>query len=159
MSAKVSVSLRGDKEIAKIIDSLSGRELQNRTRRATRSGAKVFRQGLRGRVTGSGYPRSFRKLATKNHRDGSTSTGPTSPLLNIFEGGAGMHPIGGGGQLLSNFGTRRAAANKHTGGFFMARGPVSHPGMAARPIIAPEFDADQGKAADAAMDTLTDGIR
>lgn len=154
-----SISLRGDKEIAKLLDSLSGRELQNRTRRATRAGAKVFRQGLRARVSGPQYPRSFRKLATKNHRDGSTSTGPTSFLLNIFERGAKRHPIGKPGQLLSNFATRRGLADKHTGGFFMARGPVNHPGMAARPLIAPEFEADQDKAAASAMDTLTDGLR
>ncbi|MES2210960.1 MAG: hypothetical protein V4515_12380 [Chloroflexota bacterium] len=157
--SRVDVSLRGDREIAKVIDSLSGRELQNRTRRATRAGAKVFRQGLRQRVTGSQYPKAYRKLATKNHRNGSTSTGPVSPLLNIFEGGAGIHAIGAPGQLLSNFATRREAGPAHAGGFFMARGPVSHPGVKAIPLIAPEFAADQDKASSAAMDKLTEGLR
>jgi hypothetical protein len=153
------VSLRGDREVREILDSLSGRELQNRTRRATRAGAKVFRQGLRARVGEPKYPSAYRKLATKNHRDGSTSTGPTSPLLSIFEGGAGRHSIGAPGSLLSNMGARRQAADKANAGLFFARGPVSHPGVRAVPIIAPEFDADQGKAADAALEKIVEGLR
>lgn len=154
----LSVSLRGDREVRKLLDSLSGRELQNRTRRGTRAGAKVFRQGLRGRV-GSGYPRAYRKLATRNHRNGSTSTGPTTPLLNIFEGGAGHHRIAPKGKPLTNFGRRREGADKFTGGFFFSPHAVMHPGVAANPLIGPEFDADHDDAASAALDKMLEGIR
>ena len=47
-------------------------------------------------------------------------------------------------------------ANAQTG--FAARGPVHHPGMAARPLIAPVFDAAKDRAGDAMEKTLFEGI-
>lgn len=143
MSGRV-VDIRGLPETKDLLDSLSGNQLQNRVRRGTRAGAKVMRAELRKQASGGQFPKSFRKTATRGHRTPvGTSVGPTSPLLNIFEGGATRHPIGKAGQVLFNEGE----------GFF-ARGPVSHPGMAARPLIGPVFDATQDRAAEAAVDVI-----
>lgn len=154
------VSVRGTKEARKLLDDLSGRELQNRVRRGTRAGAKIFREAVRSEaLSRSDIPNSFAKTATRGHRTPvGTSTGPLSPLLNIFEGGAGQHAIGGHGQLLTNFGARRQGADQYQGGFFFARGPVHHPGMDARPFVGPIFDREEDQATEAAIDTFLEGI-
>lgn len=146
----MKVDIRGIPEAQKLLDTLSGRELQNRVRRGTRAGAKVFREEVRAQARARGdIPDRFAKTATRGHRSPvGTSTGPTSPLLNIFEPGAGPHPIGARGQLLVN----------PDAGFF-ARGPVRHPGMAARPLIGPIFEAKQGEASEKALDSIMEGIR
>jgi hypothetical protein len=152
---KSIVDVRGLLETRELLESFTGNQLQNRVRVATRAGAKVMRTEVRQRATGSQYPRSFRKTATRGHRTPvGTSTGPTSPLLNIFEGGADQHAIGGRGQVLSNFENRRQEAGGYHGGLFFARGPVGHPGMGARPLIGPVFEATKDEAAEAAMDAL-----
>jgi hypothetical protein len=140
------IDVRGLPETKKLLDSFTGNELQNRVRRGTRAGAKIMRTELRKQATGSQFPKSFRKTATRGHRTPvGTSTGPKSPLINIFEGGADQHRIGKQGQALFNAGE----------GFF-ARGPVLHPGMAPRPLIGPVFDATKDRAAEAAMDVIFD---
>jgi hypothetical protein len=146
----VTVSLRGGREARKLLDSLSGRELQNRTRRGSRRAAKVFRTAGKAEAKSrADLPDSFARFATKGHRTPvGTSTGPTSPLLNIFEGGAGIHRIGAPGQLLYN-----------ADAAFMARGPVTHPGMDARPFIAPVFAENNAEASERAMDDILAGIR
>lgn len=151
----ITVTLRGGKEARALLDSLSGRELQNRTRRATRAGAKVFRQEVRAEAKSrSDIPNSFAKTDTRSHRSPiSTSTGPKSPLHRIFEGGAGVHRIGSG-QVLSGAGGEHFRDAR-----FFARGPVTHPGMRARPLTIPIFNAKNEDAADAAMDELLEGIR
>jgi hypothetical protein len=155
----VTIDVRGGKEARELLDSLSGRELQNRTRRGTRRGAAIMRKEVRSRAGSNGIPSRFRKTATRGHRNPvGTSTGPTSPLVNIFEGGAGRHGIGGRGQILTNLNSRREAGASQGPPFF-ARGPVSHPGMDARPLIGPVFDATNRDAADAAMDEILKGIR
>lgn len=156
-----TVSLRGSREARRLLDSLSGSELQNRTRRGTRAGAKVFREQVRSEARSrADIPDSFAKTATKGHRSPvGTSTGPTSPLLNIFEGGAKRHDIGGRGQVLTNIGSRRAAADQARSGIFFARGPVSHPGMGARPLIGPIFEREERAATDAAIDEMLEGLR
>lgn len=154
MASKV-VDVRGLPETRKLLRSLSGQQLQNRVRQGTRAGAKVMRTELRSRAASPEFPSSFKKTATRGHRNPvGTSTGPRSPLINIFEPGAGAHPIGGGGQVLSNFENRRQDAGDYRGGLFFARGPVDHPGMAARPLIGPTFDATKDAAAQAAIDTI-----
>lgn len=149
---KSTVNVRGKKEAAQLLDSLSGRELRNRTRRGVRSAAKVLRTELRSQARSRGdLPKSFAKTATKNHDNPiATSVGPTSPLLNIFEGGAEAHEIGGTGQLLHS---------QQGEPLFAARGPVKHPGMEARPLIGPVFDAKEDDAGDAAILTIFEGIR
>lgn len=155
----ITYDLRGGKEARELLDSLSGRELQNRTRRGTRRGAAIFRAEARRRAGTGGIPSRFKKTRTRGHRTPvGTSTGPTSPLLNIFEGGAGRHAIGRGGQILTNLNTRREAGTEQGPPFF-ARGPVSHPGMAARPLVGPVFEAKKEDAAEAAMDEMLRGIR
>ncbi len=150
------IDIRGLPETKELLDSFSGNQLQNRVRVATRAGAKVMRTEVRKRAGESQYPRSFKKTATRGHRNPvGTSTGPTSPLLNIFEGGAGQHVIApGSAGVLSNFNARRDQAGAYHGGLFFARGPVMHPGMAARPLIGPVFEATKDEATDAAMDAL-----
>lgn len=136
------------------------RELNNRMRRALRRGAKVFREGLRDEARSrSDLPRSFRKTRTRPHRNPlGVSVSPSSSLSNIFERGATTHQIGKAGQLLSNFATRREKADKHRGGFFFARGPVTHPGIGARPFIGPVFEATEAAAQRAIADELFKGI-
>lgn len=147
----LTVSLRGGKEARAMLDSLTGRELQNRTRRASRAGAAIFRAEVRARAGTGGIPSRFRKTATRGHRmPVGTSTGPTSPLLNIFENGAGAHPIGEPGQMLHS---------QQGEPLFAARGTVRHPGMSARPLIAPVFAAKHDEASEDAMDILLAGLR
>ena len=67
---------------------------------------------------------------------------PRSPLFNIFEPGAKGHTIAprraaalagpAGSAAWDRVGRKRGAA-------FFSRGPVSHPGMRARPILAAAF--------------------
>lgn len=165
-----SFTLRGDREIRRLLESLSGRELQNRMRRATRAGAAVMRKELRSRAAGGDYPKTFQKIATRTSTRGGirTQTGPTSPLLNIFEEGAKPHviaPTAAGGIRSSRGGARSVVDSSSAGvlsnpeAHFFARGAVRHPGMAARPLIAPVFAATKDRAGDAAMDTLTDDLR
>jgi hypothetical protein len=145
------VSLRGAPEARKLLDSLTGRELQNRTRRGVRAGAKVLRTEVRAEAKRRpDLPDSFARTATRNHRNLSTSTGPTSPLLNIFEVGAGVHQIGKTGQLLHS---------QQGEPLFAARGPVTHPGMDARPLIAPVFARKEEDAGEAAATEILRGLR
>lgn len=146
MAGKV-LDIRGYDETQELLSSFMSGELQNRVRRGTRAGAKVMRTDLRKRAQDPKYPSSFRKTKTRGHRTPvGTSTGPNSPLLNIFEPGAKAHPIGGGGQLLHS--------QQGVSPVFAARGPVQHPGMDARPIIGPTFDATHDEAAKAAIDVI-----
>ena len=168
--SRIVVSLRGDKEVRKLLDSLSGQELQNRTRRATRAGAAVMRVDLRRRARSGRYPESFRKIATRSSTRGGikTQVGPVSPLHNIFEGGAGVHaiaPRGPGSIRRSRSGVRsvvdtgsRGVLSNPDAGFFSAT-PVRHPGMAARPLTTPAFEATKDAAAEAAIDKLLEGLR
>ena len=155
----LTYDLRGAKEARELLDSLADNQLQNRVRRGTRRGAAIMRAETRRRAGSNGIPSRFRKTRTRSHRTPvGTSTGPTSPLLNIFEGGAGRHAIGDPGQILTNLETRRQAGAEQGPPFF-ARGAVSHPGMAARPLVGPVFDAKKDDAAEAAMDEMLKGIR
>jgi hypothetical protein len=157
-----TVTIRGGPAIARTLNALGGRELQNRTARATRAGAGVFRKALRSEVKSGVHPKTFRKLATRNHRMPiGTSVGPTSPLINIFEGGAGSHEIAPG--KLQSTGNRPMLLSGKGGEHYRPRDfaaamPVTHPGMAARPLIGPVFDRTNAEAADKAMDTLLEGL-
>lgn len=155
-----TINVRGIPEAKELLEGLSGQQLQNRTRQATRAGAKVFREDVRREARSrADIPNSFAKTATRGHRNPvGTSTGPISPLLSIFEGGATSHPIGGPGQPLTNVKDRVGRVGASDAAFF-ARGPVRHPGMAARPLIGPIFQRDEAEATEAAMDTLLEGIR
>jgi hypothetical protein len=157
--SKRVVDIRGIPEAKELLEQLSGKELQNRTRRGTRKGAAVLRAEVRSRAGTGGIPRRFKKTKTKGHRTPvGTSTGPTSPLLNIFESGAGPHAIAPSRGILSNLGTRREAGAKQGAPFF-ARGAVTHPGMSARPLIGPVWDAKQDEASEATLDGILEGLR
>ena len=148
----ITIDLRGDEEVRALIDALSGRELQNRTRRATRAGVAVMRPVLRARAKEPRYPSSYAEtIKTRGHRDLSTSVGPTTSLLNIFEGGAGRHTIAPR--------HRPVLANPEAARPFFSAGPVSHPGVRAIPIIGPVFEETREPAAEAALDKLMEGIR
>jgi hypothetical protein len=152
-----AIHLEGLPQVRKMIDSVSGRELQNRQRRAVRAAAKPMQAALKVQAATPGHPRSFTKVpAAKVTTRGGTSgrdvearVRPKSPLFNIFEPGAGSHTIkprrkkalGGpaGGSGWSAEGRKRPAA-------FFARGPVSHPGFAARPILPAAFAAGEAAA-------------
>lgn len=163
--SRVSYDLRGAKEARKLLDSLSGRELANRTRRAVRKGSAVGRKTMRSKAKDPRYPSAYKGpiaqggIATKNHNPtgGSgiaTSVGPTTPLLNLFEPGAGIHSIGSGGQLL-----RGSGGEHYRDAPFVARGPVTHPGFPAVPLIDPVFRAKRDEMGEAAMDELLAGIK
>lgn len=159
--SRLDFSLRGDREVRRLIDSLSAGELVTRTRRATRAGAAVMRTDVRARVRGSQYPRTFRKIATKSTTHAGpggtspgTSVGPTSPLHNIFEGGASGHRIAPrhARVLAGPIGEHYRSAP------FVSAHPVTHPGMEARPLTTPAFEATKDEAAAAAMEKLVDGL-
>lgn len=175
----VHLVVHGHREARKLLSSLSGRELENRTRRGTRAGAAIFRAKVRAAAKSrSDIPDSFARTKTRGHRSPvGTSTGPTSPLLNIFEPGAGRHTIAPGWRgtgmapqgpgrpvpregystgklLLSGKGGDRWRSRD-----FVASGPVSHPGMAARPLIAPVFEANKDEATEAAFEKMLEGLR
>ena len=160
--SRATLEIRGGPSIARTLNALGGRELQNRTARATRAGAGVFRRELRSSVKSGTHPASFRRIATRNHRMPiGTSVGPTSPLINIFEGGAGRHPIAPG--KLQSSGNRPMLLSGKGGEHYRSRDfaasmPVSHPGMGARPLIGPVFDRSNGEAAAKAMDKLLEGL-
>lgn len=169
------VEMKGAAEARALLVHLEGRELQNRTRRGLRSGAKVFRTAYRSEVRGrSDLPRSFAKTDTRNHRSPlGVSTGPKSPLINIFEEGAGVHRIAPGWSGTSEGNaTRRSRAGTFTGRMllagragqrwrgraFLASEPVTHPGMSARPSIGPVFDRENDHASEAAMAKILEGL-
>lgn len=147
--SRITLDVRGLPETKAMLAKVEGQQLQNRTRRALRAGAAVFRKELRSEAASrDDLPRTFRKTRTKAHRTPlGISVRPNSPLLSIFEGGAKQHPIGSSGQILSN----------PEAGFF-ARGPVSHPGMEARPILEPAFNAAEDEASDAFTRELFAGL-
>ena len=151
MAARIDFDVRGAAETKAMLAEFQGQKLQNRTRRALRAGAKVMREGLRDEARSRGdLPKSFRKTRTRGHRNPvGVSVSPSSSLSNIFEGGADPHTIAP---------TKGPALANRDAGFF-ARGPVNHPGMAARPFIGPVFDAHEGAAKDAVGDTLFEGFR
>jgi hypothetical protein len=157
-----SIEIRGGPAIARTLNALGGRELQNRTARGTRAGAGVFRKELRADVKSGFHPATFRKVATRNHRNPiGTSVGPTSPLINIFEGGAGSHVIAPG--KLQSSGNRPMLLSGKGGEHYRPRDfaasmPVTHPGMGARPLIGPVFDRSKDRAADAAIDKILEGL-
>ena len=159
--ADITVDVRGLPEVTKLLEQAQGRALNARMRRSLRRGTKVFREKLRTEARSrSDIPDSFAKTRTRAHRNPlGVSVSPKSPLSTIFEHGAGRHQVGKAGQLLSNFNARRSGADKFRGGFFMARGPVSHPGMAARPVIAPAFEKGDREATDAIADELFKGLK
>lgn len=147
--AAVSLTV-DDKAVRKMLAKYNAREMHNRLRRGVRAGAAVYRAELRSQARSrSDIPRSFAKTRTKSSSrlggDIYTNVRPVSPLLSIFEGGAGGHSIGQLGQALSN---------RDTG--FFARGPVMHPGMRAHPLLGPIF-ASQTGAARVATATATFG--
>lgn len=144
----ITIDLRGDEEIKRVLKSYTGREMQNRIRRGNRAGAAVFRKRLKAEGTRGDLPRTFRKTRTRNHRDGSVSVSPKSPLSAIFEHGAGQHTIAPrrGPFLASGQGEEP----------FFARGPVEHPGMRARPVIAPAFRSGEDAATRAWFDVMFD---
>jgi len=136
------VDVSGEPAVQKMLEQVSGRELNNRSRRAARAGAAVFRKGMRNRSGGnwSKRPKSFHKTRTRGHRIPiGVSVSPQSPLSTIFEHGAKAHgiPIGTGPN---------------------AGRIVQHPGVAARPFIAPVFDAGRREAEDAFAEKLLEGI-
>lgn len=150
MGASVSIDWQGLPEVRKMLAQFNERELNNRTRRALRAGAKVMRDELRREGRRSDLPRTFRKTRTRSHRNPlGVSVAPASPLSPIFEHGARSHEIGRGGAIL---------ANRDTSASFFARGPVRHPGMAARPVIAPAFARGEDRATRAFGDVLFEGI-
>lgn len=147
--ADIDVDVRGLPETKRLLAQFQGAKLNNRMRRSLRAGAKAFREEMRREAKSRhDLPRTFAKTRTRAHRNPiGVSVSPGSPLSNIFEHGAKRHEIGDGAKILANAAT----------GFF-ARGSVSHPGMAARPFIAPVFAAAQGDATKAAADVLFEGI-
>lgn len=127
----VEFDIRGLPEVQSLLDQVQGGPLNNRMRRALRAAGGTFRTALRDAARSrSDLPRTMAKTRTRAHRNPlGVSVSPASPLSPIFEHGADPHAIGGAGQLLAD-----------TESGFVARGPVSHPGMAARPIIGPVFE-------------------
>jgi len=143
-------------EIRALFEQFGDREMVNRIRRALRAGIKVIRTHMRSEARSrSDLPKTFAKTRTRAHRDPlGVSVSPGSLLSNIFEGGARSHPIA----------TRKArllagpAGERSRGRAFVARGPVSHPGMRARPFIGPVFAASKNEATREIERVLFEGV-
>lgn len=137
----LELSLVGTKEVDAMLSQFTGQPLQNRTRKALRAGIAVLRKELRRRATTGRFPRKFKATRTRGHRNPlGVSVSPGSPLSTIFEHGARPHPISIGK------------------GPFAGR-TVEHPGMAARSISGPAFDAKRHEAETAVADALFAGLR
>lgn len=136
----ILLDLRGLPEVNALLGEFQGGKLNNRTRRALRAGVKVFRGPMRTAASDSRFPRKFKRTRTRGHRNPlGVSLSPGSPLSTIFEHGAKPHAI------------------PITKGPFAGR-TVQHPGMAARPLSGPVFDANRGKAEQAFASTLFEGL-
>lgn len=159
MAAAITVNLTGRAEVQRMFEEFHGAKLNNRIRRALRRGAKEFRTELRAQAsTRSDLPRTFRKTRTRAHRNPlGVSVSPQSPLSNIFEGGARPHIISPkAGGILTN--ANRDAKQAGGEALFFAAGSVLHPGMKARPLLAPVFDAAKGDAEEAFAGELFEGL-
>lgn len=150
--SEFTLDLRGLPEVKRMLEQVQGAKLKNRVRRALTAASRPVRTEMRrqGAAPGSPrFPRGFRRIpTTQRHQEPlGISVTPKSRLWPIFERGAKPHQIGRAGQLLSN---------QATG--FIARGPVRHPGMAARPLVGPVFDASQAPAGEAFDAKLLEGL-
>lgn len=136
----VRLDLQGLPEVQKLLAEFQGGPLNNRTRRALRAGIAALRGPLRAKASSGRFPRKFKRTRTRPHRNPlGVSVSPGSPLSTIFEHGARPHAIP------------------------ISKGPfagttVQHPGMAARPLSGPVFDANHRKAEEAFADTLFGGL-
>lgn len=134
------IDVSGLPEVQKMLGELQGQKMNARTRRALRAAVKEFRGPLRQNARAGRFPKKFKRTRTRSHRNpAGISISPGSPLSTIFEHGARPHAIP----------IRR--------GPFAGR-TVQHPGMAARPLIVPVFEANVRKAENAFVRTLTDGL-
>lgn len=132
------IDIRGVPEVHKMLAQFTPRELTNRTRRALRAGGAVMRKEMRQKGNRKGfYPKGFKSTRTRNHQHPlGVSVSPKSPLSTIFEHGARPH----------------MEPNPWVGR------ETQHPGMAARPFIAPVFAAGQSPATVAMEKTLFEGL-
>lgn len=136
----LTLDLRGLPECQAMLDQFQGQPLQNRTRRALRAGIAVIRSALRAKASSGKFPRKFKRTRTRGHRNPvGVSVSPGSPLSTIFEHGARPHAI------------------PITRGPFAGRS-IQHPGMAARPLSGPVFDAKRAEAERAVADALFEGV-
>jgi hypothetical protein len=164
LNVSAVVSFYGLAETRKMLAEYDDKELANKMRRAARAGIGEFRTELRAEASAGEYPHSFRKTKTRTTTRGGASgreieayVRPSSPLFNIFEPGAGEHTIApknasalagpAGGGSWTNEGRKRPAP-------FFARGPVRHPGMKARPLLARTFNARVARAEDAVANAI-----
>lgn len=157
MAGAITVSIDGLPATKRLLEQFEGRQLQNRMRRALRAGAKVVRNEMRDQARSrSDLPKSFAKTRTRAHRNPlGVSVSPKSPLSSIFEHGAKSHTIAPSGSSRALVG--KAGERSRTAAFF-ARGPVRHPGMEARPFIAPVFEASQDEAEESFGRVVFEGI-
>lgn len=140
MSSRIDFDVRGMDEVKHMLAQVQGRELNNRMRRSLRAAVAALRGPLRAAASTNRYPRKFRRTRTRAHRNPlGVSVSPGSPLSTIFEHGARPHAIP----------IKRGP---------MAGRTVQHPGMAARPLSGPVFDANQRKAEEAFIQTLLGGL-
>jgi hypothetical protein len=137
----ISIEVRGVPEAQKMLEQLTGQPLQNRVRRALRAGLAPMRKAYRSQAKSGRYPRRFRATRTRNHRNPlGVSLAPQSPLGPVFDHGARPHAI------------------PITKGPFAGR-TVHHPGMAARPITVPAFNAARDEAEAEIERVLFEGLR
>ena len=99
-----AVHLEGLPQVRAMLHQFEGQELQNKMRKAVRTGLKPFQRTLAFEGDTPGHPHSFTKVpagkvTTRGGESGRSIEGyvrPKSPLFNIFEVGAASHAIGGG---------------------------------------------------------------
>jgi hypothetical protein len=158
------VHLEGLPQVRKMLDQFEGQQLQNKMRVAVRAGLKSFQKTLAFEGDTPGHPHSFTKVPAgkvtthggASGREIEGSVRPKSPLFNIFEPGARGHTIAPKKGILAGpagSGGWDAKGRKRKAAFF-ARGPVSHPGMSARPILPAAFSAGESAASDAVANAI-----
>jgi len=148
--------VEGLPRVKAMLDRYSPRQMQNKMRRVVRAGANAFKPDLIGQARahhGAGdqnVPLSFQKVpAAKVTTHGGAGSDveayirPASPLVNIFEPGAGAHTISPHGKPLrgpagpggwTKVGRKRARD-------FMTRRSVQHPGLQSRPELPAAFQS------------------
>lgn len=149
-----------DRRVKRMLAKYEPPEMRRRLRRGVTAGARVYRTGLRSRAKSDpAIPDFFAKTKTKSGvRFGliKTEVGPSSPLWNIFEGGAGAHEIAPGRLGVAGRGLLMSgkAGDRWRGRDFVASMPVRHPGMRARPLAGPVFRESERAAKRAVAQTV-----
>ena len=157
----IDVKVTGVAGVDRALDEVSGSSLARRIRSGEMAGATSFAAAIaaearrRAAAGPSHVPADFARTATRRTARGVIIR-PASPLLAIFEEGAGPHAIAPrhGRRLGGRGGRGMGAGQRDRASAFFVSGPVQHPGMAARPILGPAFTVGETPAVRSVSEAL-----